>query len=120
MRTCLRFRAGLRLPHFDSSARGHLLDIDRWIVTLPPAALPPFSPGDYSAWFKDAVAPTPHPVTFAFLGAYFYSLQMVIKRFMRRDLGANAYNAISLRIVLAVIGIWVALLCFRVLDSGVD
>jgi hypothetical protein len=91
-----------------------------WIVTLPPAALPPFSPSNFSAWFKDAVTPTLHPVTFAFLGAYFYSLQMVIKRFMRRDLGANAYNAISLRIVLAVIGIWVALLCFRVLGSELD
>jgi hypothetical protein len=88
-----------------------------WIVTLPPAAIPPFSPSNFAAWFKDAVTPTLHPVTFAFLGAYFYSLQMVIKRFMRHDLGANAYNAISLRIVLAVIGIWVALLCFRVLGS---
>jgi hypothetical protein len=91
-----------------------------WIVTFPPAALPPFSPSNFSAWFKDAVTPTLHPVTFAFLGAYFYSLQMVTKRFMRRDLGANAYNAISLRIVLAVIGIWVALLCFRVLGPELD
>jgi hypothetical protein len=89
-----------------------------WIVTLPPAALSPLSPSsDFPAWFRDAVTPTQHPVTFAFLDAYFYSLQTVIKRFMRRDLGANAYNAISLRIVLAVIGIWVALLCFRVLGS---
>jgi hypothetical protein len=39
---------------------------------------------------------------------------------MRRDLGANAYNAISLRIVLAVIGIWVALRCFQVLGSELE
>jgi hypothetical protein len=92
-----------------------------WITTLPPAVVRPLvSASDFSGWFTDAVIPTLHPVTFAFLGAYFYSLQMVIKRFMRRDLGANAYNAISLRIVLAVIGIWVALRCFQVLGSELE
>jgi hypothetical protein len=61
-----------------------------------------------------------NPMIFAFLGAYFYSLQMVIRRFVRRDLGANAYNAISLRVILAVIGIWVAMRGFKVFDSTFD
>jgi len=91
-----------------------------WIATLPPSLYFPYDGGDFSTWFKGIVAPTPNPVTFGFLGAYFYSLQMVIKRFVRRDLGANAYNAISLRVILAVIGIWVAPRALQVLSTGFD
>jgi hypothetical protein len=91
-----------------------------WIATLPPSLYSPYGGGDFPMWFKGIVAPTPHPVTFGFLGAYFYSLQMIVKRFVRRDLGANAYNAISLRIILAVIGIWVATRALQVLGAGFD
>jgi hypothetical protein len=91
-----------------------------WIATLPPGVYSTFDGGDFSVWFGKIVSPTLHPVTFAFLGAYFYSVQMVIKRFVRRDLGANAYNAISLRVILAVIGIWVATEALRLLGVPTD
>jgi hypothetical protein len=54
-----------------------------------------------------ALIPERTPVYFAFLGAYFFSIQMLFRRFVLRDLGTNAYVALSLRIILAVIGTWV-------------
>jgi hypothetical protein len=82
-----------------------------WICVLPPKYPPP---EDFLQWFESTSVPTPNPVIYAFLGAYFFSLQMIIKRFVRHDLGANAYNAISLRIILAVVGVWVAIQIFAV------
>ena len=101
------------LPVFGASA---LIGMG-WIMALPPYPLPPFSealnilertyPGD-DAWYLWAAEPVLVPAAFAFLGAYFYSLQMLIKRFTRRDLGPNAYNAVSMRIILGTLGVWVA------------
>lgn len=47
------------------------------------------------------------PVRFAFIGAYFFTLQMLFRRYVRRDLRSSAYVAVSLRLILSVIGIWV-------------
>ncbi|HEU0300782.1 MAG TPA: hypothetical protein VFR37_15075, partial [Longimicrobium sp.] len=46
--------------------------------------------------------------TFAFLGAYFFTLNMVFRRYVRADLGPKAYSHISMRIVVAVVLAWVA------------
>jgi hypothetical protein len=46
-------------------------------------------------------------LNFAFLGAYFFGVQSLFRRFVRRDLGPNAFLAFSNRIILSVIGIWV-------------
>ncbi len=51
--------------------------------------------------------PVSSPVRFAFIGAYFFTLQMLFRRYVRRDLRSSAYVAVSMRIILAVIGIWV-------------
>jgi hypothetical protein len=95
-----------------------------WVAALPPGlfeALPANSTSSqFLTWFATIVTPTLNPVIFAFLGAYFFSLQMIVRRFVRRDLGPNAYNAISLRILLATTGIWVALQAFQVLGTGID
>src|SRR5215471_19197866 len=91
-----------------------------WICVLPPEAFKPYEGGDFSQWFKNVVVPTASPVVFAFLGAYFFSLQMIIKRFVQHDLGANAYNAISLRIILSVVGVWIAMRTFEVSGYPVD
>lgn len=45
-------------------------------------------------------------VNFAFLGAYFFGIQMLFRRFVRRDLGPNAYFAFALRIILSTISVW--------------
>jgi len=101
------------LPVFGASA----LIAMGWIMVLPPYPLPPLSEtlstleknyaGD-DAWYLWAAEPVLVPAAFAFLGAYFFSLQMLIKRFLRRDLGPNVYNAVSMRIILATLGVWVA------------
>jgi uncharacterized membrane protein len=52
---------------------------------------------------------SPDPTIYAFLGAYFFSLQMLFRRYVREDLRKSAYLAVSLRIVLAVIGTWIAI-----------
>ena len=78
-----------------------------WLVTLPPAQVP-HTITDASTW-AHAIEPTATPVTLAFLGAYFFSLQMLFRRYVRNDLGGSAYVAVSMRIVLAVIGTWVVM-----------
>jgi len=83
-----------------------------WVTTLPvaiemPESLKAFGDPYGFRWFNTLVVPVFSPVNFAFLGAYFFSLQMLVRRFVRRDLGPNAYNAVSLRIILATLGVWV-------------
>jgi hypothetical protein len=75
-----------------------------WFITLPPYeadAVINKSPGVLAL----ALAGT--PVQLAFLGAYFFSLQMLFRRYVLKDLGGSAYVAVSIRIILAVIGIWI-------------
>jgi hypothetical protein len=111
------------LPVFGASA----LIAMGWMMVLPPYPLPPLSEtlstlaksyvGGDEAWYLWAAEPVLVPAAFAFLGAYFFSLQMLIKRFTRRDLGPNAYNAVSMRIILATLGVWVAAQWFHLADK---
>jgi hypothetical protein len=77
-----------------------------WIIALPPRISGTSGP-DAAFWLA-ALTPERTGVNFAFLGAYFFSLQMLFRRYVRRDLRASAYVAVSLRIILAIIGTWVA------------
>jgi hypothetical protein len=76
-----------------------------WLSVLPPWE------GDLlqrqgSVW-SQAFETGTQPVHYAFLGAYFFSLQMIFRRYVLRDLRASAYIALSLRIILAVLATWV-------------
>jgi hypothetical protein len=73
-----------------------------WLITLPPGELV----SNNTPWVQ-AFKPTAAPVALAFLGAYFFSLQMLFRRYVLNDLGGTAYVAVSIRIILAVIGIWI-------------
>jgi hypothetical protein len=66
------------------------------------------------------LVPGGHPVNYAFLGAYFFTLQMLFRRFVRRDLGPNAFVAVCLRIVLAVIAVWVAIEALYIMDPDIS
>ncbi len=44
---------------------------------------------------------------FAFLGAYFYILQMLVRRYFQNDLKATAYLNATMRIVIVVLLVWV-------------
>jgi hypothetical protein len=86
--------------------------------TIPPQAVP--SPGarapaqatpapaetSTEKWIA-VYEPVSTPVRFAFIGAYFFALQMLFRRYVRRDLRSSAYVAVSIRVLLSVIGIWV-------------
>ena len=82
-----------------------------WLVTLPfqvpdPTVLFPGSGPAPVEWVQ-ALSPVSTPETFAFLGAYFFSLQMIFRRYVQKDLHGSAYVAASMRMILAVIGTWV-------------
>ena len=76
-----------------------------WLATLPPGDVIVL-PGVDGSWVR-AFEPKGAPVTLAFLGAYFFSLQMLFRRYVLKDLRGSAYVAVSVRIILAVIGIWI-------------
>jgi hypothetical protein len=67
----------------------------------------PATPIKTATSWSSALGPDVSPVAFAFIGSYFFSIQMLMRRFVRRDLGPNAYNAISARMILSIIGVWV-------------
>jgi hypothetical protein len=46
-------------------------------------------------------------LTFGFLGAYFFAITDVLRRYVRRDLKPKAYSAICVRILVVVILAWV-------------
>lgn len=45
--------------------------------------------------------------TFAFLGTYFFALNMVFRRYVRADLGPKAYSHVAVRIIVASVLAWV-------------
>lgn len=97
-----------------------------WLVTLPPVELDvatklfalgdavvplgaPVEPALIPWWY--ALRPNLTPVTAAFLGAYFFTLQLLFRRYVRKDLRPSAYMGAVLRIVLSVVvGIWIVTL----------
>lgn len=90
-----------------------------WLLTLPPWEMITF-PEDAPMLDKVKLILEPKGIAtcFAFLGAYFFSLQMLFRRYVRKDLRLNAYMAVSLRIILAVIGTWVVLQAVVILSPA--
>ncbi len=78
-----------------------------WLMALPPTG---FEDVEGPAFWSVAFGVNADPIIYAFLGAYFFSLQMLFRRYVREDLRKSAYLAVSLRIVLAVIGTWIAIM----------
>lgn len=88
-----------------------------WILILP------LKRGD--AMIKDwllIMEPEKAAVYFAFLGAYFFSLQMLFRRYVLRDLRPSAYVSVAMRIILAVVGTWVVAVIshYKFLDIKTD
>jgi hypothetical protein len=75
-----------------------------WIITLLPV-------GDLAnTTTSDQVAqtflPQSNAVSYGFLGAYFFSINLVLRRYARGDLRPKAYSAITVRILIVVILGW--------------
>ncbi len=79
-----------------------------WVTMLPPWQ------GGSMGWNEAFVIEANLPTYYAFLGAYFFSIQMLFRRYVLRDLRASAYVAVSVRIVLATIVTWVLVQIARV------
>jgi hypothetical protein len=56
--------------------------------------------------FEQLFRPSPTPMTMAFLGAYFLSVQVTLRGYVRGDLKPKTYNVITVRILMAVILAW--------------
>lgn len=68
-----------------------------WIMALRPNA------GESNPELYEALA---DPLAFAFLGAYFFSLNMCLRRYARNDLRPKAYSAITVRVITVVVLAW--------------
>ena len=78
-----------------------------WMFVLTPQSLYEHSitPGDFRLrHLPDVPAGT---FAFAFLGAYFYILQMLVRRYFQNDLKATAYINATMRIVIVILLVWV-------------
>jgi hypothetical protein len=80
-----------------------------WLLVLEPdwAAAAAAAASTAQLTGERGLEPIRTSLNFAFLGAYFFGVQSLFRRFVRRDLGPNAFLAFSNRIILSVIGIWV-------------
>jgi hypothetical protein len=88
-----------------------------WLLTLPVMETGGIAANAPTlAKWKAVLKPNDSPVLFAFLGAYFFSLQMLFRRYVRKDLRASAFVAVSLRVILAVIGTWAVLEAASILE----
>jgi hypothetical protein len=56
--------------------------------------------------FQELFRPSPTPMTMGFLGAYFLSVQVALRGYVRGDLKPKTYNVITVRILMAVILAW--------------
>jgi hypothetical protein len=78
-----------------------------WMFVLTPQSLYQHSitPGDFTLKHLPEVPAT--TFAFAFLGAYFYILQMLVRRYFQNDLKATAYINATMRIVIVILLVWV-------------
>ncbi|HKP51167.1 MAG TPA: hypothetical protein VJ183_00800 [Chloroflexia bacterium] len=71
-----------------------------WILTLPVVGQ------TKSSTVYEFLSPQPVALSFAFLGAYFFALNMIFRRYARSDLTHKAYSHIVVRILTCIIATW--------------
>ena len=74
-----------------------------WLLVLQPFA--DSSPINIQQ-LENLLVPRANAVTFAFLGAYFFAVSLVFRRYVRADLTPKTYTHIILRLLLAIILAW--------------
>jgi hypothetical protein len=93
------YLANVGLPITLSSV---LIALGWLLILLPIVPASPLGPAD----FFNLVSPTPTALSFGFLGAYFFALNMVFKRYVRSDLTPKAYSHITVRLLITTILVW--------------
>jgi hypothetical protein len=68
--------------------------------------------------FRDLLTPAPSVITFAFLGAYFFGLNLVYDGYVRGDLRPKTYHQITTRVLFVVIIAWLISVSFPVTAGG--
>ena len=92
-----RILPGKRLPVVIATAAIAL----GWLLTLPiPSYL---DPGVEDLSVHDYLRPVEEPIVFAFLGAYFFALNLVFRGYVRGDLRPKTYSQITVRILLSFV-----------------
>lgn len=94
----------------EEDGRGRLARGTRWpvlvcafVVTI--GWLAAFT--DLAAAQPAGLSPARSVLTFGFLGAYFFGLQLIARRYSRGDLKPKAYSYITIRILIVVVLSWV-------------
>ncbi len=93
------YLANVGLPITLSSV---LIALGWLLILLPIIPAQPQGPAD----FFNLVSPTPTALSFGFLGAYFFALNMVFRRYVRSDLTPKAYSHITVRLLITTILVW--------------
>jgi len=109
----------------EDQGRGRLARGTRWpvlvcafVVTIGwLAAFRPVGALDAAA-IQNPLSPQHTTLTFGFLGAYFFGLQLIARRYSRGDLKPKAYGYITIRILTVAVLSWVIDVIFRS-DSNV-
>ncbi len=81
-----------------------------WILALIPSGMtaPISQPSDLFKFF----VPQPNAIVFGFLGAYYFGVNTILRRYTRGDLRPKAYSTITVRIFVVIILAWILQLYF--------
>ncbi len=90
------YLANVGLPITLSSV---LIALGWLLILLPIVPQPPMD-------IFNIVSPPPTALSFGFLGAYFFALNMVFRRYVRSDLTPKAYSHITVRLLVTTILVW--------------
>jgi hypothetical protein len=132
--SCAKARYGKRIeevygPETDSESWGRLPHITcapilgttlvitlGWIIVLAPFGR--ISPVIVGSTVHKLLLPQPTAVNFGFLGAYFFAINMILRRYSRADLKPKAYSHITVRILGVVVLAWVISVLFLGFKEG--
>ena len=74
-----------------------------WIIALEPVGIPKSNVTSLTEFFL----PEKSAFTFGFLGAYFFTLNLIFRRYVRADLTPKTYAFITVRFLITVVLVWV-------------
>lgn len=74
-----------------------------WIIALEPVGIP----RDDATSLVEFFTPEKSAFTFGFLGTYFFTLNLIFRRYVRADLTPKTYAFITVRFLITVVLVWV-------------
>ena len=74
-----------------------------WIIALEPVGMPTNSAKSLVEFF----IPEKSAFTFGFLGTYFFTLNLIFRRYVRADLTPKTYAFITVRFLITIVLVWV-------------